>query len=234
METSLQSGFDVQKPLRKATSRAKSDVANKLVSMLLHEASRLVVANAGIQVSDRSYHEAVALAFGSACLYCGRPLEADKSAVEHLDGMNRFRVGLHVPGNVAISCKRCNLAKRASDQLQLLPSGTSGWEVFLSHTGIGCPAECKTCSHWKTVWPDQTERSLGLTQARQRITAFREPYRKVLELDPALSSALKAEVERLYRECQEFASKHLEKITSIFHPMSPSTSDATPLDQVEG
>lgn len=216
METSLQSSFDVQRHLKKATSRAKSDVANKLVSMLLHEASRLVAAKAGVQVSDRGYREAVEAAFGSACLYCGRSLEDDKSAVEHLDGMNRFRVGLHVPGNVAISCKRCNLAKRVSDQLTLLPSGTSGWEAFLSHTGIDCSLKCNTCSYWKGVWSDQTERSMKLAQAKQRITAFREPYRKVLELNPALSSALKVEVERLYRECQEFASAHLDKITSLF------------------
>ena len=108
--------FDTVAYLRKATSRAKSDVANKLISMLLHEMSRRVVASLGASANDASYAKQVAATFGDACAYCGRVLEADRAAVEHLEGMNRFRVGLHIPGNVVVACKRCNSSKRLDDQ----------------------------------------------------------------------------------------------------------------------
>ncbi len=54
------------------------------------------------------YAEAVEAAFGSDCCYCQQPLEKDRASVEHLEGMNRFRLGLHIPGNVILACKRCN------------------------------------------------------------------------------------------------------------------------------
>jgi predicted restriction endonuclease len=107
--------FDSAKLLRKATSRAKSDVANKLVGMFLHELSRKVSSEIGMRVSDPSYHRAVVETFGHQCAYCERTLETDRAAVEHLDGMNRFRVGLHIVGNVLVSCKRCNNQKRNDD-----------------------------------------------------------------------------------------------------------------------
>jgi hypothetical protein len=80
--------FDSSTALRKATGRAKSDVANKLVSMLLHEISRRACSAGELWVSDPSYSAAVIQAFGHDCLYCGRILEQDRAAVEHLDGMN--------------------------------------------------------------------------------------------------------------------------------------------------
>lgn len=52
--------FQVSAYLRKATSRAKSDVANKLVSMFLHEVSRKAAAEIGLAVTDQAYVEAVA------------------------------------------------------------------------------------------------------------------------------------------------------------------------------
>ena len=44
--------FNVAAALRKSTGRAKSDVANKLVSMFLHEVSRKACAAGGMNVSD--------------------------------------------------------------------------------------------------------------------------------------------------------------------------------------
>jgi hypothetical protein len=61
--------------------------------------------------------------------------------------MNRFRVGLHVPGNVAVACRRCNSEKRRDDQKVALILATTGWESFLAHDGTRCAAVCKTCSY---------------------------------------------------------------------------------------
>ena len=43
--------FDVSRALKKSTGRAKSDVANKLVSMFLHEVSRKACSAFGMTVS---------------------------------------------------------------------------------------------------------------------------------------------------------------------------------------
>lgn len=44
--------FDVSKHLGGATMRAKSDVANKLVGMFLHEVSRKISARIGLGIRD--------------------------------------------------------------------------------------------------------------------------------------------------------------------------------------
>ena len=80
--------FDSAQALRRATGRAKSDVANKLVSMLLHEISRRACVAGGMSVSEPAYSQAVISGFGHLCVYCSHTLEHDRSAVEHLDGMN--------------------------------------------------------------------------------------------------------------------------------------------------
>ena len=100
--------FQTAAYLRKATGRAESDVANKLVSMFLHEVSRKICASLDLNISDPKYANVVVVKLGDNCCSGGRPLESDRAAVEHLDGMNRFRAGLPIPGNVIISCKRCN------------------------------------------------------------------------------------------------------------------------------
>src|SRR6266446_4664264 len=104
--------FPASAYLRKATSRAKSDVANKLVSMFLHDLSRKICASLKLSVTDGQYAEAVEAAFGSNCCYCYQALEKDRTSVEHLEGMNRFRLGLHIPGNVILACKRRRKASR--------------------------------------------------------------------------------------------------------------------------
>lgn len=206
--------FDSASALRKATGRAKSDVANKLVSMFLHEVSRRACAAGGVTVSEKSYLQAVTNAFGHHCVYCGRELEHDRTSVEHLDGMNRFRLGLHVPGNVAVSCRRCNSEKRRDDQKPVLTLAPSGWESFLSHDGNHCHPPCKTCSYWRTVRADASERTEMLTLARARIQEFRLPFASYTEWSRVTKDAIQSRVEALYRACQNFATSQIDALTS--------------------
>lgn len=127
--------FDVAKALRKSTGRAKSDVANKLVSMFLHEVSRKACTAGGMNVSDSRYSNSVVAAFGWNCLYCEKQLTASVvPVVEHLNGMNRMSVGLHVPGNVAMACKTCNNQKRNDDQKLTLAE--NGWSNIKRHPQV--------------------------------------------------------------------------------------------------
>lgn len=159
--------FDSSQALRKATGRAKSDVANKLVSMFLHEVSRRACEVGGSSVSSPDYLESVLTSFGHRCMYCERDLEHDRAAVEHLDGMNRFRVGLHVPGNVAVACRRCNSEKRRDDQKLVLHLAPTGWASFLSHDTSRCDVGCKTCNYWTSLWPDLSQRKEMLLRSHQ-------------------------------------------------------------------
>src|SRR5205823_3912904 len=126
--------------------------------------------------------EAVREAFGSFCCYCGRPLEQDRVAVEHLDGMNRLRIGLHIPGNVILACTRCNREKRRDDATPKLLLAATGWESFLSHDSLKCDPGCKSCSYWQEIWPLATERIARLEAARAAISNFRKRYRPYLDL----------------------------------------------------
>ena len=204
--------FDSVLYLRKATSRAKSDVANKLISMLLHEISRRVVSRLGVGVTDATYAREVANIFGDRCAYCMRVLESDRAAVEHLDGMNRFRVGLHVPGNVVVSCKPCNSAKRLDDQKINLTLANSGWESFLSHDGSNCADSCKGCVYWKKIWPDDETRRSNLADSLARIRQFRVAHDKASEWSTKIRESGKARIDALYRECKE--SSH-NQITAV-------------------
>lgn len=206
--------FDSAKALRSATGRAKSDVANKLVSMFLHEVSRRACLAGGMTVSTPGYLEAVVNVFGHQCLYCGRDLEHDRAAVEHLDGMNRLRVGLHVPGNVAVSCRRCNSEKRRDDQKSKLVLAESGWESFLSHDGSRCISSCNTCAYWTTVWPDSSVRAHSLLQSADRIRKFRTAFLRFVRWSEKNRPAIQSRVEGLYRVCQEFATNEIDKLTS--------------------
>ena len=200
--------FDTAGYLRKATSRAKSDVANKLISMLLHEISRRVVGVVGMGVTDAVYTRDVVATFGDRCGYCQRVLESGHTSVEHMEGMNRFRIGLHVPGNVIVACKQCNGSKRRDDQLPTLILAESGWESFLNHDGTRCHSSCKTCGYWQTVWPDFSERTDRLRSAVQRIRAFRESYKSSDEWSIRIRASIKTKTGLLYRECQN--SVHLQ------------------------
>ncbi len=203
--------FDVAAALRRSTGRSKSDVANKLVSMFLHEVSRKACTAGGMSVTDPRYAKSVLAAFGTSCLYCGGELEPDRTSVEHLNGMNRVSVGLHVPGNVAVACKRCNNGKRQDDQL--LPLAENGWESFLSHDGTRCATKCKACAYWSDIWPDQKTCVVSLTSARERIHQFQSPYRQFVEWSESTRGSLRQKIETLYRDCQKFATDEIGKLT---------------------
>lgn len=206
--------FDSAKALRSATGRAKSDVANKLVSMFLHEISRRACVAGSMSVSDPGYLKSVIDVFGHRCLYCDRDLEHDRATVEHMDGMNRFRVGLHIPGNVAMSCRRCNSEKRRDDQTPRLVLASTGWESFLSHNGSSCAGVCKTCAYWQAVWPDKADRDDALSRASDRIRLFRKPFARFIEWSEVARPSIQSRVEGLYRSCQDFATSQIEKLSA--------------------
>ncbi len=205
--------FDVAAALRKSTGRAKSDVANKLVSMFLHAVSRKACVAGGLTVSDVLYTNSVVAAFGNACLYCGKELTASEfPVVEHLNGMNRISVGLHVPGNVAMACKACNNKKRDDDQK--LSLAENGWESFLSHDGTRCTQYCRTCAYWHKLWPEESLRIQVLTKTRQRVIEFQSPYRQFIQWSAGARDTLRVKIELLYRDCQRFATAEIEKLVA--------------------
>ena len=203
--------FQTAPYLRGATARAKSDVANKLVSMFLHEVSRKICLSLDLNVSDPRYIEAVVAKFGVNCCYCWKPLENDRVAIEHLEGMNRFRAGLHIPGNILLSCKKCNNEKRRDDQRPVLLLAKTGWESFLSHDSKECPSGCNSCTYWRTVWFGEDRQLIkNLQETRSRITEFRAQYSQALELSVKAQPLLHQELEKIYRECQTFATTRIK------------------------
>lgn len=210
----MNSQISVQKCLKKATSRAKSDVANKLVSMFLHEVSRRLAVEFGTKVNDSSYADKVEQFFGADCALCGSVLEKDRLAVEHLEGMNRVRLGLHIPGNVVLACKECNREKRRDDQLEALVLSQTGWGSFLSHDGSVCPPECDSCAYWKTKWPEAVERTRMLRNAQARILDFQSSFSALISRSLSLREVIRRDVEALYRECQDFATNRIAQLSS--------------------
>jgi len=179
--------------------------------MFLHDLSRKICASLELSVTDAQYAEAVQAAFENNCCYCYQPLEKDRISVEHLEGMNRFRLGLHIPGNVIVACRRCNGEKRRDDQMDQLTLAECGWESFLSHDSTRCAVGCNTCRYWGTVWPDRTERAENMKNARQKIAAFRSQYPASLQWSRSARNFLRQTVDSLYRSCQEFATSQIRK-----------------------
>jgi hypothetical protein len=198
--------------LRTATKRAKSDVANKLISMFLHELSRRITENWTIQVDSRAYEELVRKRFNNQCPYCLRNLSETVSVIEHLDGMNRYRAGLHAPGNVLVACRKCNSEKRRDDSSRVLSLARSGWESFLSHDGTRCPTTCLTCLYWKGIWEDDSERKLRLSKNLERIRSFRGTFLEFEQVLPALRDELPALLTKLYSDCQSFAETEIKTL----------------------
>jgi len=183
---------DPTSQLRSATRRAKSDVANKLVSMFLHELSRRISQEWSVKVDGESYAELVRKLFGNRCPYCTLNLADTVSVIEHLDGMNRYRGGLHVPGNVLVACRRCNSEKRRDDSGKVLSLASSGWESFLCHDGSRCAASCLTCLYWKSIWENELERTAKLTANMNRIRSFRRSFPEFEQVLPLLADRLPA------------------------------------------
>jgi hypothetical protein len=211
---------DPTSQLRSATRRAKSDVANKLISMFLHELSRRVSQNWPIRVDGEKYEELVREQFINRCPYCSRDLANTVSVVEHPDGMNRYRAGLHVPGNVLVACRKCNSEKRRDDSLKSLSLARSGWESFLSHDGTRCDASCLTCRYWKSIWEDATERRLRLSENLERIGSFRSSFPEFQQVLPSLMETLPALLTKLYFDCQTFAETEIKSLLKRFERIS--------------
>lgn len=212
---------DATTQLRSATRRAKSDVANKLVSMFLHELSRRISGNWPIKVDGEEYEQLVRKWFNNRCPYCSRNLADTVSVIEHLDGMNRYRAGLHAPGNVLVACRKCNTEKRRDDSLKALSLARSGWESFLSHDSTRCAASCLTCLYWKSIWADETERKLRLGENLRTIRSFRTEFTEFEQVLPSLTNTLPALLTKLYSDCQTFAEKEIKSLLESFDAVFP-------------
>lgn len=215
---------DPTSQLRSATRRAKSDVANKLISMFLHELSRRICQDWPIKVDGEEYEELVRRRFNNQCPYCSRDLATTISVIEHLDGMNRYRAGLHVPGNVLVACRRCNSEKRRDDSLKLLSLARSGWESFLSHDGSRCAASCLTCRYWKSIWEDERERELQLSESLQRVRSFRHTFLEFQQVLPSLTEMLPALLTKVYSDCQAFAEVEIKSLLERVERLSDTSS----------
>jgi 5-methylcytosine-specific restriction endonuclease McrA len=203
---------DSLKPLTRCNRRQKSDVAQKLVSMCLHELSAaLVHAQPDLRVEAASYIEMVRAVFGESCAFCARPLGED-THVEHLDAMNRLRAGLHVAGNVVLACKGCNNAKRTDDQRGTKIKGQSGWDSFLLHDGSRCPPGCPTCGYWTSVMPAAADRRRFLASRLELIRSFRARYHADDRLQ--CSGQFAERLEAIYREWQEKAAEEAMKFAA--------------------
>lgn len=207
---------DPTSQLRSATRRAKSDVANKLVSMFLHELSRKAALASSIRVDSAEYGELVRATFDNRCPYCLCSLSETQFVVEHLDGMNRYRVGLHIPGNVLIACRRCNGEKRRDDSLRDLSLATFGWASFLSHDGSRCPSVCFTCRYWREIWPEEAERRQKLQENLEKLRLFRSKFPESEKLAAQLSKALPKLLTKLYSDCQDFAEREIRSLLEKF------------------
>lgn len=202
---------DAASQLRSATRRAKSDVANKLVSMFLHELSRRVSQTWQIKVDSEEYARLVRSRFKNECPYCSRDLTSTAGVIEHLDGLNRYRAGLHVPGNVLVACRECNSEKRRDDSLKSLSLARFGWESFLSHDGTRCPESCVICGYWMRMWEEKTERQRRLTENLARIRQFRGEFSEFQQVLP-LMDALPELLTRVYADCQAFAEGEIKSL----------------------
>jgi hypothetical protein len=206
--------------LRTATRRAKSDVANKLVSMCLHEMSRRISQNWKVRVDSEEYEKLVREWFHDRCPYCACDLTIAESVIEHPDGMNRYRAGLHVPGNVLVACKKCNSEKRRDDSLKILSLAASGWECFLSHDSSRCIPSCLTCKYWASIWAYETERRLRLSENLDKIRSFRAIFSEFQEILPSLMESQPALLTKLYVDCQVFAETEIKSLLEKFDPNS--------------
>jgi hypothetical protein len=200
---------DAASQIRSATRRAKSDVANKLISMFLHELSRRISGSWRMQVDSEGYEQLVRQSFDNKCPYCIRILTVSESVIEHLDGMNRYRAGLHVPGNVLVACRKCNGEKRRDDSLRVLSLAGFGWASFLSHDGTRCVPACPTCQYWKGIWADEIERRQRLDENLSRIQSFRSTFSEFEQILPSLKETLPALLTKLYADCQIFAETEI-------------------------
>jgi len=184
--------------------------------MFLHELSRKVSREWSVRVDSEEYGEIVRKEFQNNCPYCCRELTTTDSVVEHLDGMNRYRAGLHVPGNVLVACKRCNGEKRRDDSLKVLSLARSGWESFLSHDRTRCELACLTCRYWTLVWQDETERKFKLGGNIERLRRFRCVFPELGRVLPTVGDLLPQLLTKFYSDCQCFAEAEIKSLLEKF------------------
>lgn len=227
---------DPASKLLSGNANAKSDVANKLISMFLHELSRSVSRTCAVKVKSKEYVQMVRESFNNLCPYCSRELTWDNSVVEHLDGMNRLRAGLHVPGNVLVACKECNNRKRTDDsRLGSSLLARSGWESFLSHDGTRCTSKCMTCEYWKRIWPDVAVRKTQLCDSLARIQLFRNRFTEISYDLSAVMEGLPSKLLELYSACQIFAKTEIESLLKEVHDsVAHNTIQARSSEETEG
>lgn len=184
--------------------------------MFLHELSRKVCRSWGARVDSEEYGALVRERFGNRCPYCLRDLMAIASVIEHLDGMNRYRLGLHIPGNVLVACKKCNSEKRRDDARKVLILADSGWGSFLSHDGSRCTQPCATCRYWASIWADETERKLVLASNLEKIKSFRDEFPEFGATMSTLMQTLPGGLTELYSDCQIFAETEINSMLQKF------------------
>ena len=218
---------DASAQLRTATRRAKSDVANKLVSMFLHELSRRVSRDWVMKVDGENYEAAVRETFQNRCPYCLQELSAANWIIEHLDGMNRYRAGLHVPGNVLVACKLCNSEKRRDDARRMLSLASTGWESFLSHDGKRCEQPCQTCLYWRGVWRDERVKQQTMAENLNRIRVFRRRFEEFQTVVPLLIETVPVVLAKLYSDCQEFAETEIKRLLEKSEEICSRANDPT-------
>lgn len=211
---------DATSQLRSATRRAKSDVANKLVSMFLHELSRKLGRDWRVRVDSAEYEELVRRRFDNRCPYCSCELGGATAVIEHLDGMNRQRAGLHLPGNVLVACRRCNSEKRRDDAAGVLSLASTGWESFMLHDGSHCTAECATCIYWEKIWPNPSEREPRMRENLERIRSFRNGFPELRQTLDSLARTLPTLLGKLYADCQDFAEREIKSLLGHFEEKS--------------
>lgn len=188
--------------------------------MFLHELSRRVSQNWPMKVDGEGYESLVRERFINRCPYCSCDLAKTISVIEHLDGMNRYRAGLHVSGNVLVACRRCNSEKRRDDSLKVLSLAESGWASFLSHDGTRCAASCLTCEYWKSIWDNEEERRIRMSENLQRIRSFRSLFSEFEQAHPTLMESLPALLAKLYSDCQSFAETEISSLLERFEQIS--------------
>lgn len=188
--------------------------------MFLHELSRRISRTWRIRIGGEEYAILIRQRFNNQCPYCRRPLAYSESVIEHLDGMNRYRGGLHVPGNVLVACKKCNGEKRRDDSVKTLSLAESGWASFLSHDGTRCAPSCGTCQYWKSVWGDEVERKTRLGENSERIRSFRSAFSEFELILPVLREILPEVLTKLYSDCQSFAETEIKSLLGRFEEIS--------------
>ncbi len=180
--------------------------------MFLHDLSRRTSQSWPIRVDGEEYGRLVRLTFNNKCPYCLCDLANTVTVNEHLDGMNRYRAGLHVPGNVLVACKKCNNEKRRDDSLRTLVLAPSGWESFLSHDGSRCAPPCRTCQYWESLWTEEAERKQRMAENLQRIQAFRHGFPEFENALSLMAQKLPNLLTKLYSDCQSFAETEINSL----------------------